>query len=395
MFPFGILRVWVIGIAALGQVIGACWYLWSWWFDEPTHTRYLIQAIAMLIGSFAVPILAIAWPGSRKHTEDEHLSGETRTIVRPDGTRLHVEMFGPPDAQAIVFTHGWTLGRTVWPPSVIEQLSQNRRVVVWDLPGIGHSASAGDPDYSVETLAGHLQAVIDSAGPGPVLLVGHSLGGMITQTYVRLHPQELGKTVVGLVLIATTYTNPIHTAKNHRFLTSVEHTLIAPLVRVTRVSGPLVRLINWLTYANGSLHLIVRLTMFVKKTPFAQLDQVAKLLIGSPASVTACGMQGMMAYDATDALSKINVPVLLIAGDRDRWTPVECDEFMLSRIPNARLEVISPAGHMLFMEYPERVTEMIETFFAELDNQSNSGSPALAMNGAAEQNVPARDGTAI
>lgn len=66
-----------------------------------------------------------------------------------------------------------------------------------------------DRDYRLETFAAHLDAVLDLAGGKPAILKGHSIGGMTTLTYCKQYPRNLGTKVAGLVLVHTTYTNPV------------------------------------------------------------------------------------------------------------------------------------------------------------------------------------------
>ncbi len=91
-------------------------------------------------------------------------------------------------------------------------LADHFRIVVWDLAGLGKSHGPTNNDYSLEKMAHDLNAVLERVSPnGPVILIGHSIGGMTEQTFCRVHHDKLGQSVKGIVLLHTTYTNPLST----------------------------------------------------------------------------------------------------------------------------------------------------------------------------------------
>ena len=70
----------------------------------------------------------------------------------------------------------------------------------------------------MENLSRHLEAVLGLAGDQPAILLGHSIGGMITLTFCRLFPKALGTRVRAIALVQTTYTNPVRTTRWQVFL---------------------------------------------------------------------------------------------------------------------------------------------------------------------------------
>ena len=128
-----------------------------------------------------------------------------------------------------------TTSRRNWP---------SYRLIVWDLPGLGLSKQPDNHDYSLENLARDLDAVIALAGGRPVVLVGHSIGGMISLTHCKLFPQAMGTRVCGLVLVNTTYTNPVRTTSMAGLKTALQKPLFEPLLHLTIGLSPLVRVMN-------------------------------------------------------------------------------------------------------------------------------------------------------
>jgi len=113
-------------------------------------------------------------------------------ITRPDGMHLEVSGSGPP----VVLTHGFGDDSSTY-DAQLDALG-GHRVCRWDLPGHGRSRPEPEPSSRASALA-WLEAAIQAAGPGPAVLVGHSLGGYLSLCRTVLDSSA----VAGLVLIAT------------------------------------------------------------------------------------------------------------------------------------------------------------------------------------------------
>ena len=246
-------------------------------------------------------------------------TGEVHMIRRPDGSELRVECYGPPDAPPVVWTHGWGANCTEWYYQK-RYLTERFRLIVWDEPGLGLSKKPDNNDYRLENLAADLDAVLAFAGDRPAVLVGHSIGGMITLTYCKDYPQALGTRVAGLVLVHTTYTNPVRTTQMAGLYTAIEKPVLIPLMYLTIGLWPLVWLMNWMSYFNGSAHRSTHKSSFSGNETRGQLDFAARFMPHARPDVLARGMLGMIAYDATEALPRINVPTLVVVGDKDTTT---------------------------------------------------------------------------
>ena len=181
--------------------------------------------------------------------------GEVHTIRRPDGSELRVECYGPADAPPIIWTHGWGANSEEWFYQK-RYLTERFRLIVWDEPGLGLSKKPDNNDYRLENLASDLEAVLDFAGDRPAILVGHSIGGMITLTFCKLFPEKLGTRVAGLVLAHTSYTNPVRTTSMAGLYTALEKPVVIPLLYLTIALWPLAWLMNWMSYFNGSAALL-------------------------------------------------------------------------------------------------------------------------------------------
>ncbi len=378
--PFNILGMWLRGLLALAVLAAGPYLVWRWYHSLPDAvivvrddrpagppeeavvtltpaqrvaawrpgadwpTACLAGGVLLLLAGLAGrPVTSLFLGRLRGGPGLERPRGEVRRLRRPDGTELYAELYGPAGAPAVVLTHGWGVDSDEW-SHLVRDLSGRYRLVVWDLPGHGRSSRAADGDYSVERMARDLHAVAGLAG-SPVVLAGHSVGGMISLTWCRLHPGELGRSAAGLVLAHTTYTNPVRTTRRAALYTGLQKPVIEPLLHLTVWLSPLVWLMNALSYVNGSAHRSARRQSFAGTQTWAELDRCARYNLENTPAVIARGMLGMLRYDATEVLGKVGVPALVVAGDRDPVTKPEAGRQMADAMPRARLTTLSPAKH--------------------------------------------------
>ncbi len=289
---------------------------------------------------------------------------EDREVPGADGARLSVEIEGAAHGPALLFTHGWGLSARIWAEARTE-LGARFGLVFWDLPGLGHS---GRPPagYSIEGFAGDLHAVIDSLpADRPLILVGHSIGGMTVQTFCARHPELLNTRVVAIVLENTTHANPLKTMIFARVLTPLQP-VIELMSTVSTVVSPLLWLMNWQAFLSGSTHLAARIAGFGARPTREQLDRTARLITMSSPAVQARGNLAMLRWSITDDLPLIDVPALVFVGGRDLITKDHAGETIAAALPQGRLVRVEDAGHMGPVErsafYNEQIGDFAEFF---------------------------------
>lgn len=384
MIPPLIIVVWLSGLLSLGLIGGGAALLWAWsrdaWiydavlertvfdpqigFNGPT--AMLAAGVTMLVWAFAGGLLvrlaaalfhrARPINGNPEHNRD----GQTHRLERPDGTVLQVESYGPANAPPLILTHGWGTNSTEW-HYLKRQLSTRFRVIVWDLPGVGLSTRPHSRDYSLDAFADHLDAVLRFAGK-PAILLGHSIGGMTILTFCRRFPEALGTRVAGLALLHTTYVNPVRTARFGGLFTALERPVIVPLLHLTIALSPLVLLMNWLGYLNGTLHIANQQSGFAGSESWGQVDFVTHYNLYTSPAVLARGMLGMLRYDGRPALSMITVPTLIIPADRDPLCPPEASLYIHQHVRASQLATLAPARHMGLLEQNQQLAELLDTF---------------------------------
>ncbi len=339
----------------------------SWQFGFNWQTACLVGGILLLTWSFGggwvcTPRL---WRCGGDNPPD--IKGEARKVRQPDGTELYVEKCGLEGAPVMVCVHGWSLDRKEW-CYFKKHFAQDHRLITWDLPGLGKSDRPVDLDWSLEKLAASLDRVISLAGDEPVILVGHSIGVMILLTYCKLYPDKVRSRVRGLVLAQSTYTNPVKTTANAWFYLPLQKPLLEPLCHLMIWLSPVMRVLNWLSYLNGSAHRDTERESFSGSETRGQLDFMARYVLMAPPAVVARGLLAMFKYDATDVLPRIAVPTLVFAGDQDRACLPEAAVYMARTIPGAKLITLSPARHSGLFEHHQQFQRAVQNFLNQTEH---------------------------
>ena len=359
--PFTILLTWLVGLLTLAVLGGGVYLLWAWYVGAVVGMGYLVAGAVMTLWSVLGRWLVLMFH-PRGSDEPHTLRADTEIrLPRPDGTTLYVERYGPPDAPAIVLTHGAGANRTSW-YYVINALRDRYQVLVWDTPGLGHSDKPKHADYSLERHAHDLQAVLGLAQVKPAILAGHSMGGMVLLTFCRLFPELIGPSVRGVALVDTSYTNPARTTTARRLIRAIQKPLLEPLLHVTAWLAPLVWIMSWLGYINGSSHLLGMLLGFAGSQTRGQLDLATRYNPLAWPGVQARETLSMFRYDATAVLASVQVPALVFTGHLDRLIVPETARFMTEHLPRGRFVRLEPAGHMLVFERHDQLVSDLSGF---------------------------------
>lgn len=336
--------------------------------DRRQRAAYLAGGAAIAAWAVAGRWLLVPLLGGGKLSEPNATrGGSVRRVRRPDGTELQVEMYGPSDAPTLVLTHGWAQDSTGW-YYLKRDLAKRFQLIVWDLPGTGESSPPANKDYSLDKMARDLEAVVKLAGR-PVVLAGHSLGGMVMQTFCRLFSQHLGNRVTGLVFMDTTFANPLETARWGAFWRALQAPVFVPLWYASIALSPLMRVMNWAGYLNGSWHLATRLLGFAGRQTWRQVDFVSRMSAKASPAIAARMALASVKFNEWKTLPMIPVPVLVLAGENDRLTRFDVNQQLQQRIPNARLAPFHPGGHYALFEHHEAFNRAVGKFVESLQNE--------------------------
>ena len=269
----------------------------------------------------------------------------TRTATTDDGVRLHVEVDDGP-SPTVVLVHGFTarLGEF---DLQRESLAGRARVVLYDQRGHGASRRGRVRRATIEQLGHDLGAVLDQVVPaGPIVVLGHSMGGMTIMALARQRPELFGPRIVGAFLLATSSGG------------LVEAGPLGLAVRITRRLHLLTLLLLWLRLWSPLLERLRRRgtavgTRYYRRTLFgtddadpAAVRQVQSLLEETPLTVVAAFYRTLLDHDEHASLAALaRIPVTLLVGDSDRLTPEQHSRRMAEALPDAELVVVPGAGH--------------------------------------------------
>ncbi len=283
----------------------------------------------------------------------------SRTVRTDDGVALHVEVDGADGAPlTVVLCHGFTARLAEWELQRTA-LRSRVRLVLWDQRGHGRSAATPLPDATIDRTGRDLGQVLDAVVPtGPVVLAGHSMGGMSIMALARQRPELFGDRVVGVFLLATSAGGLVETGVLGRLVKVVRRLrllplylhglqLVAPLLERFRRRGS--RFGRWFT----------RRLLFGNRADAdpAAVRLVQGLLEETPFPVTAAFYATFLDHDESASLPVLGrVPVTVVAATHDRLTPVEHGRRLAAGIGrSAELVVVPGAGHSVNLTRTETV----------------------------------------
>ena len=306
------------------------------------------------------------------------LRGRPLEVIADDGLRLHAEICGSDNSPVtIVFCHGYTLSQEVWHYQR-QDLQADYRLVLWDQRSHGRSGRSDPAHISIGQLGRDLAAVVAATAPGgPVVLVGHSMGGMAIMALANQQPELFGTTVIGVILISTTA------------LVDPTGWLPGPLRPVGRWAAPALlrgssrgrraELTERIRSAVGDLAFLS--TRFIAfgdpDVSPSVVDFLERVIRATPIDVVADFYLALTEHDERKALTTIGaVPTVVLTGADDRLVMTEQTAELAAAIPGARLVRIPKAGHVVILERPDVVTEEISDLVALALDESAAPRPA-------------------
>ena len=351
-----------------------------------------------VIGGVAAGVLALGGAGaiaagrvvaSRRRVDISALSEQPKDrvgrVVTEDGLGLYYEELGPVDAElTVVFVHGFCvhLGEFCFQRADLAARFGDRiRLVLYDQRSHGRSEHGPGESDSIDQLGRDLGVVIDALVPrGPLVLVGHSMGGMTVMALADSRPElfdpDTGR-VAGVALIATSAGK----------IAAVTLGLPALLAKFT---GPVLPLL--LRGARSQVNLVERgralgsdlAWLITRRLAFgspdvdpAVLQYLTTMIASTRIDVIADFYGTLMSHDKLSALKRLDgIPTRIVCGDRDLLTPLEHSAAIAAELADAELVVVPDTGHLVLMERPDQVNEAIAALVAgalEVDPPSAGG----------------------
>ena len=241
----------------------------------------------------------------------------------------------------LLFVHGFPLSNEIW-SSQINALSASYRVIAPDLRGHGKSEAVPGP-YKMEQMADDLKAQIDARRCGPVMMIGHSMGGYITFAFLRRYP----KLIAGLGLICTRPGADTPEGKTNR----------ENLAQRVEKDGSI-------AVVDAMFPKILAPTTYAEQLEAS--EGIRRMMLSTPVAGIAGASRGMaLRVDSSDLLPTIKVPTLIITGADDQLIPLKESENMAKQIPGSTLHIISGAGHLPSVEKAGEFNRVLREFLAK------------------------------
>ncbi len=246
----------------------------------------------------------------------------------------------------VLMLHGIGGGQVIWDDAASGTAAAiaaaGCRAVPLDLPGYGRSAQL--PPCDMPGMAQQVLALADALaaehGSAPLVLLGHSMGGMVAQEFAARHPQRLA----GMVLACTSAAfGPPGGDWQARF-----------------VGERLAPLDTGLGMAGMAAALVPPMLGPLARPGAAEAAQAVMAAV--PEATYRAVLQHIVRFDRREALPHIAVPTLLLAGQSDPTAPAALMQRMAARVPGSECEVISGAGHIANVERPAEFNAAVVSF---------------------------------
>jgi len=274
-----------------------------------------------------------------------------------DGTPIYWNSLGrgsPP----VVLTDGIGCAGFIW-RALRPVLAEDRRVIHWNYRGHGASGAPRSPArMTVGDCAEDLAAVLADAREPRAVVVGHSMGVQVALELHRRHPER----VAGLVLALGAPGRLLETFGN-----SPRAHAAFPWARDLILRHPELARVAFRTLIPTEFAVDYALEHEVDRTRVDRADMQRyfdDLAQVDPALFVRL-LSSAAEHDATPHLPRVDVPVLVLGGEKDTFTPLRLSRQMADALPDARLVVIPGGTHVGILEAQELVARSIREFLAE------------------------------
>jgi pimeloyl-ACP methyl ester carboxylesterase len=278
-----------------------------------------------------------------------------KTFHSFDGTRVAYQVRGPVGAPAVVLANG--LGGSFEAfRHIYAALGERYRILCWDYRGLYRSARPLDlATLSIPSHCRDLAALLAHEGIGEAVFIGWSMGVQVAFEFFRHHRRHMR----GIVAVNGTYGTPFRSALASRLTRHVIPGLLALLkARATLATRLTRRAVGW----DGLVPLLVRAGLASRHIDADAMRDVAEDFKTLDFALYSDQLRALGQHDARDLLSAIDLPVLIITGDKDLMTPVFTARRMNQRISGSRLIVLPGGSHYTPLEYPREIGEEVRLF---------------------------------
>lgn len=285
------------------------------------------------------------------------------TVAADDGVPLSVEEVDPADGGepelTVVLVHGYTLDRRCWHfqrRDLAKSTEPRVRQVLYDQRSHGRSGRSDRAACTIDMLGRDLDAVIRAVAPtGPIVLLGHSMGGMTVMALAERNPQLFAERVCGVALLNTS-AGEIGRSGLPRPLLSRRNPVMVAAARVAAWQPSAVE--RGRALGNQLLWGLTRRLAFggTGASP-ALVDLVDSMIGATPVEVMTDFLKTLGAHDRYSALDGLrHVETLVLGSDDDSMIPYQHSEAIAALLPDGELVRLPDAGHLAMLAQPDAVT---------------------------------------
>jgi pimeloyl-ACP methyl ester carboxylesterase len=310
---------------------------------------------------------------------------ETLAVTTADGLDLHVEIVEPNDGidldfgmpgpaePTLIFIHGFCLdmGTFHFQRTALTRRG-DYRMVFYDQPGHGRSDKLRQGEYTLDALGEALKLVIQATVPadGPIVLIGHSMGGMTIMALAELYPELFQERVRGVVFISTSAGKLDEvTFGMPDFLARFSRPLVPVITGAGRLTGGVIDSVRRSGAVEDLALALTRRYGFGTAAPSpALVNYVEQMNARTGTEVVARYLRAVYTharYPALEALKQTKT--LVICGEKDKLTPPDHSAEICRILPDARFVPVPDAGHVALLERPDIVNAALVSFLEQID----------------------------
>lgn len=289
-------------------------------------------------------------------------------VVTRDGVKLHVEVDHPdprlPLAErgvTIVMVHGYVLSLHCW-HFMRKHFRGRHKIVLYDQRSHGRSGRSAAKRSRVRQLARDLKLILDetTAENEPVVLMGHSMGGMTIMEFAARYPELIGTKVVGVGLLNTAGGN----MGNHSIVKGIPGELFPRLVEPLMAGlNRIPAVVEKSRKASSDVAFVVtRRGGFGSQVPGEYVDFLSEMIAVTPLDVVADFYPAFAEFDGAKGLARLTaIETAVIAGETDQIIPVEHAHRILEALPGAESLIVPDSGHMGMIEHHEAYNAVLQS----------------------------------
>ncbi|MDO5498936.1 MAG: alpha/beta hydrolase [Propionibacteriaceae bacterium] len=292
-------------------------------------------------------------------------------VVTRDGVELHVEVDEPtPGTEpgvTIVMVHGFVLSLHCW-HFIRKHFRGRHKIVLYDQRSHGRSGRSAGKRCRIRQLARDLKLILDTTTEPdePVVLMGHSMGGMAIMEFAARYPKLIGSKVVGVGLLATSGGD----MRNHSIVKGIPGELFPRLVE------PLMAALNRIPTvveksrkaSSDIAYVVTRRGGFGSQVPGEYVDFLSEMISLTPLDVVADFYPAFAEFDGGRGLEVLaRIETAVIGGVTDQIIPIEHTHRIVLALPGAESLEMPDSGHMGMIEHHVEYNEVLERLVARAE----------------------------